>query len=123
MQALMDLVLPRFAGLADEPRQVHPPWSVASDLPGSPAPTPLDPSGEGNSRCLMDQTSVSSMYLNLDALSSSSEEESRDEAKRSDLSVVIVLRSSRMMISQRYLERETLDRSSGGVPVRRAVGP
>ena len=31
VQALMDLVLPRFAGLADGPHQVHPPWSVASD--------------------------------------------------------------------------------------------
>ena len=40
----MDLALPRFAGLADGPRQVHPPWSVASDSPASPAPTQLDPS-------------------------------------------------------------------------------
>ena len=31
VQTLMDLALPRFAGLADGPRQVHPPWSVASD--------------------------------------------------------------------------------------------
>ena len=41
----------------------------------------------------MDQTSVSSMYLNLDALSSSSEEESRDAAKRSDLSVTLLCSS------------------------------
>ena len=33
------------------------------------------------------------MYLNLDALSSSSEEESRDEAKRSDLSVTLLCSS------------------------------
>ena len=67
--------------------QVHPPWLVASD---SPAPTQLDPGGEWNSRCSMDQTSVSLMYLNLDALSSSSEAESRDEVKRSDLSETLL---------------------------------
>ena len=90
VQALMDLALPRFAGQADGPRQVHPPWSVASDSPASPAPTQLDPT----SRCSMDQMSVSSTYLNLDALSSSSEEESRDKVKRSDLSVTLLCSSS-----------------------------
>ena len=54
VQALMDLALPRFAGLADGPRQVHPQWSVASDSPASPAPTQVDPSWEENSRCSMD---------------------------------------------------------------------
>ena len=93
VQALMDLALPRFAGLTDGPRQVHPPWSVASDSPASPAPTQLDPSWEENSCCSMDQMSVSSTYLNLDALSSSSEEESRDEVKRSDLSVTLLCSS------------------------------
>ena len=38
----------------------------------------------------MDQTSTSSVYLNLDALSSSSEEESLDVKKRDDLSVTFV---------------------------------
>ena len=42
VQALMDLVLPRFAGLGDGPRQVHPPWSIASDSPASPAACRLD---------------------------------------------------------------------------------
>ena len=37
---------------------------------------------------------MSSTYLNLDALSSSSEEESRDEAKHSDLSVMLLCSSS-----------------------------
>ena len=41
VQALMDLALPRFAGIADGPSQVHPPWSVASDSPASPAPAQL----------------------------------------------------------------------------------
>ena len=69
VQALMDLALPRFAGLADGPRQVHPPWSVASDSPASPAPARLEMSGEDDSRCSVDRMSVSSTYLNLDALS------------------------------------------------------
>ena len=89
----MDLALPRFAGLTDGPRQVHPPWSVVSDSAASPAPTQLDPSWEENSRCSMDQMSVSSMYVNLNALSSSSEEESRDEAKRIYLSVTLLCSS------------------------------
>ena len=89
----MDLALPRFAGLMDRPRQVHPPWSVASDSPASPAPTQLDPGWAENSCCSMDQMSVSSTYLNLDALSSSSEEESRDEAKHRDLSVTLLCSS------------------------------
>ena len=67
--------------------------SVASDSPASPASTQLEPRGEEVSRYSMDQPSVSSMYLNLDALSSSSEEESQDLAKRSDLSVTLTCSS------------------------------
>ena len=89
VQALMDLTLPRFAGLADGPRQVHPPWSVASDSPASLAPARLETSGEDDSRCSVDQLSVSSMPLDLDALSSSSEDESQELAERSDLSVTL----------------------------------
>ena len=85
VQALMDLALPRFAGLADGPPQVHPPWSVSSDSPASPASTQLEPCGEEVSRCSMDQPSVSSIFLNLDALSSSSEGASQDLTKHSDL--------------------------------------
>ena len=179
VQALMDLALPRFAGMADGPRQVHPPWLVASESPALPAPGQIEPRGEEDFRCSMDQTSMSSVYLNLDALSSSSEEESLDVKNHDDLSVTIVCsleeggahvnseevfsdedfpavfgardirqvvrrhasppggqtrgtvrvhmliprKSSRMKIFQRYSERETLDRSSGGTPVRRAVRP
>ena len=83
---------------------------MAFDSPASLAPTPLNPSGEGNSRCLMDQTSVSSMYLNLDALSSSSEEESRDEAKRSDLSVTLLCSSeeagTRVISAEVFLDED-----------------
>ena len=50
VQALMDLSLPRFVGLTDEPRQIHPPWSIVSDSPASPSPARLDTSGGEDSR-------------------------------------------------------------------------
>ena len=37
VQALMDLALPRFAGLGDGPSQVHEPWAISADSPVSPA--------------------------------------------------------------------------------------
>ena len=79
--------------MADGPCQVHPPWSVAYESPASPAPGPIEPRGEEDCRCSMDQTSMSSVYLNLDALSSSSEEESLDVKKCEDLSVTFVCSS------------------------------
>ena len=84
VQALMDLSLPQFAGLGDGPRLIHPPWSIASDLPASPATAQLETSSEEGSRC-----SVSSACLNLDLLSSSSEDDSKDLAERSDLSITL----------------------------------
>ena len=42
VQALMDLALPRFAGLGDGPRQVHAPWAMSTDSPASPATSHLD---------------------------------------------------------------------------------
>ena len=36
IQALMDLVLPRFEGLGDGPWQVHRPWMVSTESPASP---------------------------------------------------------------------------------------
>ena len=89
VQALMDLSLPRFAGLTDGPRQIHPPWSFVSDSPASPAPARLETSGEEDSRCSVDQMSVSSACLNLDLFSSSSEDDSKDSAERSDLSITL----------------------------------
>ena len=59
VQALMGLLLPRFAGLTDGPRQFHPPWSITSDSPASPAPARLETSGEEASRCSVDQMSAS----------------------------------------------------------------
>ena len=130
VQALMDLALPRFAGLGDGPRQVHPPWSIASDSPASPATCRLDTSGEEDSRLPVHQMSVSSACLNLDMLSSSSDDDSNDSAGLGDLSITLLcdseevltpVRSSPMGTSQRNLCRRTRDRSSGGALVRRAV--
>ena len=92
VQALMDLALLRFT-MAEGPRQVHPPWSVTSESPASLAPSQIKPRGGEDSRCSMDQTSISSVYLNLDAPSSSSDEESLDVKKCEDFAVTIVCSS------------------------------
>ena len=92
IQALMELALPRFA-MTEEPRHVHPPWPVTSEPPGSPSPSKIEPRGGEDSRCSMDQTSLSSVYFNLDALTSSSNEESVDVKKCRDLSVTILYQS------------------------------
>ena len=92
MQALMDLALPRFA-MAEGPRQVHPPWSVKSELPTSPALSQIEPRGGEDSRCSMDQTLIPLVYLNLDALSSSSDEESLNVKKCEEFAVTIVCSS------------------------------
>ena len=84
VQALMELALPRFE-MAEGPRHVHP--------PASPAPSQIEPRGGEDSRCSMDQTSLSSVYFNLDALTSSSNEESLDVRKCRDLSVTILCKS------------------------------
>ena len=55
VQTLINLALPRFAGLGDGPRQVHEPWMVSADLPASP-----DASGGE------DRVRLSSPCLNLD---------------------------------------------------------
>ena len=93
MQALMDLALPRFAVMADGPRQFNLRWSVASESPASPATTQIEPRREEDFRCSLDQTSMSSVYLNLDALSLSSEEESLDVNKCVDFAVTFVCNS------------------------------
>ena len=94
VQALMDLSLPQFSGLTNGPRQFYPPWSVSLDLPASPAPARLETSGEEAWRCSVDQMAVSSACLNLDFLSSSSDDGSKDPANRSDLSVPLFCDSS-----------------------------
>ena len=64
-QALMDLALPRFAGLGDGSHQVHEPWAISVASPASPATSRLDTSGEE------DRAGLLSPCLNLDGLSSS----------------------------------------------------
>ena len=86
----MDLSLPRFAGLVDGPRLIHPMWLIASDSTASPATARLETSGEEDSRCSVDQMSVSSACLNLDLLSSLSEGDSKDLAEHSDLSITLL---------------------------------
>ena len=88
----MELVLPRFA-MTKGPRRVHPPWSVVTDPPASSAPSQIELRGGEDSRCSMDQSSFLSVYLNLDALTSSSNEESLDVNKCEDLSVTVVCMS------------------------------
>ena len=68
VQALMDLVLPRFAGLGDGPRQIHKPWMVSAHSPASPDASLVDTSG------VEDRVVLSSPCLNLDELSSSDDD-------------------------------------------------
>ena len=86
VQALMDLSLPRFAGLTDGLHQIHQPWSITSD---SPATARSNTSGEEDSRFSVDQMSVSSACLNLDLFSLLSEDDSKDLSERSDLSITL----------------------------------
>ena len=69
IKALMELALPRFAMAEGPPSR---PSAVAGQI---------EPHGGEDSCCSMDQTSLSSVYFNLDALTSSSNEESLDVKK------------------------------------------
>ena len=68
----MDLAIPRFA---------------MAEGRGRLCPSQIEMRGGEDSRCSMDQTTISSVYLNLDALSSSSDEESLDVKKCEDFAV------------------------------------
>ena len=126
----MDLSLPWFAGLGDGSRQVHPPWSIASDWPASPATGRLETSGEEDSRCSVDQMSVSSACLNLDLLSSSSEDDSKDSVDLSDLSITLFCDSeeartpvnSDQVLSDRDFPEESVPKDKRLV-VRRCASP
>ena len=96
VQALMDLALPRFAGLGDGPRQVHLLWSVSSDSPASPAACRLDTSGEEDLRFPADQMLVLSPCLNLDELSSL-DDDSSDSVGLSDLSITLLCDSEEVL--------------------------
>ena len=60
-----------------------------SDSPASPATARLETGGEEDSRCSVDQVPVSSACLNLDLLSSSEEDDSKDLEERGDLSIAL----------------------------------
>ena len=68
VQALMDLALPRFAGLGDGPRQIHKPWMVSADSPASADASLVDTSA------VEDRMVLSLPCLNLDELSSSDDD-------------------------------------------------
>ena len=125
VQALMELALPRFA-MAEGPRQVHPPWLVTSESPASPAPSQIEPCWGEDSRCLMDQTSFSSVYLNLDVLSSSSNDGSLDVKKCEDFAVTIVCNSEEAdtcVKSEEVLSDEDFPLVFGARDIRHVVRP
>ena len=68
VQALMDLSLPRFAGLGVGPQQVHAPWATSTDSPASPATSRPGTSGEEN------RGGLALPCLDLDGLSSSDDD-------------------------------------------------
>ena len=119
----MELALPRFA-MAEGPRQVHPLWSVTSELPASPTPSQIEQRGGEDSRCSMDHTSFSSVYLNLYALPSSSNEESLDVKKCEDFAVTIVCNSEEAdtrVNSEEVLSDEDFPAVFGARDVRQVV--
>ena len=72
----------------------------------------------------MDQTSVSSVYLNLDALTSSSNEESQDVKKCEDLAVTIVCKSEEVVTrvnSKEVLSDEDLPAVFGARDIRQVI--
>ena len=67
----MELALPRLT-MAEGPRVKHPPWPVATEAPASPSPNQIQLRGE-DPRYLCNQSSVQSVYFDLDTLASSSD--------------------------------------------------
>ena len=123
VQALMELALPRFA-MTEGLSRVYPPWSVETDPPASPAPSQIEPRGGEDSCCSMDQSSFSSVYLNLDALTSSSNEESLDVKKYEDLAVTVVCESEGIVTrvnSKEVLSDEDLPSVFGARDIRQVI--
>ena len=91
VQALMELALPRFR-IAEGPRVKHPPWPVATEAPALPSPNQIELRGE-DPRYSCKQPSFQSVYFDLDAFASSSDEESVDVKKCKDLSMTVLYKS------------------------------
>ena len=100
VQALMELALPRFT-MVEGPRVKHLPWPVASEAPASPSPNQIELRRE-DPRYSSKQPSFQSVHFGLDALASSSDEESVDVKKCKDLLVTVLYKSE---------EADTLARS------------
>ena len=67
----------------------HPPWPVAKEAPASPSPDQIELTVE-DTRCSIKQQVFLSVYFDLDALASSSDDESVDVRKCKDLSVTVL---------------------------------
>ena len=88
VQALMELALPRFT-MAEGTRGKHSPWPVAKEAPASPSPNRSELTVE-DTRCSSKQKVLHSVYFDLDALASSSDDELVDVRKCKDLSVTVL---------------------------------
>ena len=66
----------------------HPPWPVAKEAPTSPSPNQTEPTVEDPRRPSKQQV-FHSVYFDLDALASSSDDESVDVGKCTYLSVTV----------------------------------
>ena len=83
LQALMELALPIFT-MAEGTQGKHSPWPVAKEAPASPSPNRSDP------RWSSKQQVLHSVYFDLNALASSSDDELVDVRKCKDLSVTVL---------------------------------
>ena len=78
VQALMDLALPRFEGLADGPRQLNRSWKISAESQASPDTSSVEDRRRSSSPC-----------LNLDELLSS-DNDTVGSVRLSDLSVTLL---------------------------------
>ena len=122
VQALMELALPRFT-MAEGIRGRHSPWPVAQEAPASPSPNRNALAIE-DPRCSSRQQVLHSVYFDLDALASSSDDDLVDVKKYQDLSVKVLYRPEEWDISDK--SRMTVSNSvdqleSGAGDVRKVV--
>ena len=97
IQALMELALPRFT-MAEGIRGRHSPWPVAQEAPASPSPNRNALAVE-DPRCSSKQQVLHSMYFDMDALASSSDDDLVDVKKCQDLSVTVLYKPEEWDIS------------------------
>ena len=88
IQALMELTLPRFT-MSEGIRGKHSPWPVAKEAPASPSPNRNELTVKVP-RCSSTQQVVHSVYFDLDALASSSEDELVDAKRCKDMLVTVL---------------------------------